>query len=215
MTGEGECRTAARAGRGGPPLRHRARPSPQRGPLGGEQPDPGRGRRDGRRQGGRGRRPGGGGLGQRPHLRWTPRRVRRAIERANRAIRRMASEDPDKSGMGTTMTAALVRDDQPRRDPRGRLAGLPLARRRPPPGDRGPLGGGRAGAPRQHHRRGGREPPPPQRDHPRPRAPRPRSRPTRSRPASARATSCCCAATASRPTSPRPTSRRSSPAPGP
>ena len=37
--------------------------------------------------------------------------VRRAIERANRAIRRMASEDPDKSGMGTTMTAALLRDD--------------------------------------------------------------------------------------------------------
>lgn len=36
--------------------------------------------------------------------------VRRAIERANRAIRRMASEDPDKSGMGTTMTAAVVRD---------------------------------------------------------------------------------------------------------
>lgn len=38
--------------------------------------------------------------------------VRRAIERANRAIRRMASEDPDKSGMGTTMTAALLRDDR-------------------------------------------------------------------------------------------------------
>jgi len=38
--------------------------------------------------------------------------VRRAIERANRAIRRMASEDPDKSGMGTTMTAALLRDGQ-------------------------------------------------------------------------------------------------------
>ncbi len=38
--------------------------------------------------------------------------VRRAIERANRAIRRMASEDPDKSGMGTTMTAAVVRDGQ-------------------------------------------------------------------------------------------------------
>ncbi len=38
--------------------------------------------------------------------------VRRAIERANRSIRRMASEDPDKSGMGTTMTAALLRDDQ-------------------------------------------------------------------------------------------------------
>lgn len=36
--------------------------------------------------------------------------VRRAIERANRAIRRMASEDPDKSGMGTTMTAAVVRE---------------------------------------------------------------------------------------------------------
>jgi PPM family protein phosphatase len=41
-----------------------------------------------------------------------PESVRRAIERANRAIRRMASEDPDKSGMGTTMTAAVVRDGQ-------------------------------------------------------------------------------------------------------
>lgn len=38
--------------------------------------------------------------------------VRRAIERANRAIRRMASEDPDKTGMGTTMTAALLREGQ-------------------------------------------------------------------------------------------------------
>ena len=41
-----------------------------------------------------------------------PESVRRAIERANRSIRRMASEDPDKSGMGTTMTAAVVRDGQ-------------------------------------------------------------------------------------------------------
>jgi protein phosphatase len=36
--------------------------------------------------------------------------VRGAVARANRAIRRMASEDPDKSGMGTTLTAALVGD---------------------------------------------------------------------------------------------------------
>lgn len=35
--------------------------------------------------------------------------VRTALERANRAIRRMAREDPDKSGMGTTMTAAMLR----------------------------------------------------------------------------------------------------------
>ena len=41
-----------------------------------------------------------------------PESVRRAIERANRAIRRMASEDPDMSGMGTTMTAAVVREGQ-------------------------------------------------------------------------------------------------------
>ena len=36
--------------------------------------------------------------------------VRAAVEEANRAIRRMARDDADKSGMGTTMTAALLRD---------------------------------------------------------------------------------------------------------
>ena len=38
--------------------------------------------------------------------------VRRALEEANRAIRRMASEDPDKAGMGTTLTAAMLADDR-------------------------------------------------------------------------------------------------------
>ncbi|MGE0028352.1 MAG: Stp1/IreP family PP2C-type Ser/Thr phosphatase [Thermoleophilia bacterium] len=36
--------------------------------------------------------------------------VRGAVERANRAIRRVASDDPDKSGMGTTLTAAMLDD---------------------------------------------------------------------------------------------------------
>src|SRR5262245_31338535 len=36
--------------------------------------------------------------------------VRGAVERANRAIRRLASDDPDKSGMGTTFTAAMLED---------------------------------------------------------------------------------------------------------
>ncbi len=36
--------------------------------------------------------------------------VRSAVERANRAIRRLASDDPDKSGMGTTLTAAMLDD---------------------------------------------------------------------------------------------------------
>lgn len=36
--------------------------------------------------------------------------VREAVGRANAEIRRMASEDPDKSGMGTTFTAALLED---------------------------------------------------------------------------------------------------------
>ena len=36
--------------------------------------------------------------------------VRGAIERANRAIRRLATDDPDKSGMGTTLTAAMLED---------------------------------------------------------------------------------------------------------
>ena len=37
--------------------------------------------------------------------------VRAAVGDANRAIRRMASDEPDKSGMGTTLTAAMMRDD--------------------------------------------------------------------------------------------------------
>lgn len=36
--------------------------------------------------------------------------VRGALEEANREIRRMAQDDADKSGMGTTMTAAMLRD---------------------------------------------------------------------------------------------------------
>ncbi len=36
--------------------------------------------------------------------------VREAVGRANAAIRRMAREDPDKSGMGTTFTAAMLED---------------------------------------------------------------------------------------------------------
>ncbi|WP_217914467.1 Stp1/IreP family PP2C-type Ser/Thr phosphatase [Miltoncostaea marina] len=39
-----------------------------------------------------------------------PEEVRGAVERANRAIRRLASDDPDKTGMGTTLTVAMVRD---------------------------------------------------------------------------------------------------------
>ena len=38
--------------------------------------------------------------------------VRRALQVANRAIRRMAAEDPDKAGMGTTLTTALLADDR-------------------------------------------------------------------------------------------------------
>lgn len=36
--------------------------------------------------------------------------VRTAVIDANRAIRRLARDEPDKSGMGTTLTAALMRD---------------------------------------------------------------------------------------------------------
>ena len=38
--------------------------------------------------------------------------VRQALQEANRAIRRMAAEDPDKAGMGTTLTTALLADDR-------------------------------------------------------------------------------------------------------
>ena len=95
--------------------------------------------------------------------------ARRSSE-ANRAIRRMARDDADKSGMGTTLTAAMLRD--------GRLDVVHVGDSRAYlwrdstllAGHRGPLGRGRAGAARQHHGRGGRAPPPPQRHHPRPRS---------------------------------------------
>jgi serine/threonine protein phosphatase PrpC len=38
--------------------------------------------------------------------------VRQALQEANRTIRRMAAEDPDKAGMGTTLTTALLADDR-------------------------------------------------------------------------------------------------------
>jgi PPM family protein phosphatase len=38
--------------------------------------------------------------------------VRQALQEANRAIRRMAAEDPDKAGMGTTLTTALLAGDR-------------------------------------------------------------------------------------------------------
>lgn len=41
-----------------------------------------------------------------------PQTLRMAIENANRAIRRMAAQDPSKAGMGTTVTAATVEGDQ-------------------------------------------------------------------------------------------------------
>ena len=134
--------------------------------------------------------------------------VRAAVGRANAAIRRMASEDPDKSGHGHHLHGRDARGRAPRRRARGRLARLPLARRQAAPAHRGPLGGGRAGAPRQHQPGGRRAPPAPQRDHPgaRRRAGGDRSTPSRS--TCATATSCCCAATACRRTCPRRTSPR-------
>ncbi len=36
--------------------------------------------------------------------------IRAAVTEANRSIRRLASDEPDKSGMGTTLTAAMMRD---------------------------------------------------------------------------------------------------------
>jgi len=40
-----------------------------------------------------------------------PQTIRMALENANRAIRRMAAQDPSKAGMGTTMTAATLDGD--------------------------------------------------------------------------------------------------------
>ena len=94
-----------------------------------------------------------------------PERVEALIREANRRIWQASTEDVTASGMGTTVTVALV-EGRPGHDrPRRRLARLP----RPRPADRAahrrPLARRRAGAQRQALGRGGPRAPAALRDH--------------------------------------------------
>ena len=85
--------------------------------------------------------------------------LRDAIVVANTRIHERAASDPAASGMGTTVTAALVETRRPRgAGQRRRQPRLPAARGRPATPDGGPLGGGRAGCDRPDLRLGGEQP---------------------------------------------------------
>ena len=135
-------------------------------------------RRDGRRPGRRGRLEGGGrGVRPRPPRRAPERVLRETIEAANREIHEHARADPALTGMGTTITAAIVnaagrrgRDRPRRRQPR-----LPPARRQAGAADPRPLAGRGDAAQGPADRRPGRGPPAALDHHPRPR-PRARGR---------------------------------------
>ena len=92
--------------------------------------------------------------------------LRATIGVANRRIWERSRTDAEASGMGTTVTAALVGPNGAvvvrarRRQPR-----VPPARRRPPAPVRGPLAGARARAPGRAVRGRGRAAPSAQRDH--------------------------------------------------
>ena len=86
-------------------------------------------------------------------------RVVALIQEANRRVYERAAEDETRSGMGTTITAALVEDDARRDRPRRRLARLPHPRRRARAADRGPLARRGARPQRQALARGGGDPP--------------------------------------------------------
>ena len=84
---------------------------------------------------------------------------------ANRRVAERATEDPRASGMGSTVTAALVGPTARRVRPRRRLARLPLARRRADAALGRPLAGRRVGQGRRARARGGRGAPAALRDH--------------------------------------------------
>ena len=92
-------------------------------------------------------------------------RIDALIQEANRRIYDRASTDPAASGMGTTMTVALVEGMTRRDRPRRRLARLPRPRRADGAADRGPLARERAAEDRQALRGGGAGPSAAQRDH--------------------------------------------------
>ena len=83
-------------------------------------------------------------------------RVVALIQEANRRVYERSSEDEAVSGMGTTMTVALVEDDTCRDRPRRRLARVPDPRRQARAADRGPLARRRARPQRQALAGGGR-----------------------------------------------------------
>ena len=85
-----------------------------------------------------------------------PERVETLIQEANRRVYAALERGRAASGMGTTMTVALVEDDARRDRPRRRLARLPRARRAARAAHRGPLARRRARAQRQALAGGGR-----------------------------------------------------------
>ena len=125
-----------------------------------------------------------------------PRRRRRG---GQPAIYELAQEDASRAGMGTTMTAVLVRR---RRDARSAHVGdsraLPAARRRARAAHPRPLARRGVRAPGQAHARGGGGPPAALDHHARARARSPTSRSTLHLPGARTATSTCSARTGSR-----------------
>ncbi len=126
---------------------------------------------------------------------------------ANARIHELSRANAEQAGMGTTLTAVYVGEDEVGDRPRRGLPRLLPARRGAAAPHRRPLARGRADPRGAPHPRGSRGAPPALDHHPRARAPRRPSRWTPARSARGPGTSTCCAATAS----PRWSARRASP----
>ena len=172
----------ASVARAGVPIRHGTAAKRERGLLLRARAAVRGRRRDGRRAGRRGRL-----AHRRRVVRAGAERARsrprptcgRSPRTANARIHRLAQADASRSGMGTTLTAALVEDDEVELRPRRRQPRVPVARRRAEAPHLGPLAGRGASPPGPAHRRAGRGPPAALDHHPGARARAARSRSTR------------------------------------
>ena len=143
-------RARAEGRRGGGAHRHRAPAARQRGLLLRALAGVRRRGRDGRRAGGRGRRRGSrrrrstsaSATTARPSSSWRASRTE-----ANRRIFELAREDSSRSGMGTTLTGALLSRRRGQHRARRRQPRLPLSRRRAAAADPRPLAGRGAAPP--------------------------------------------------------------------